>query len=724
MSSVLIYLGVVAVLIIAVFFLCRDARSKRVLLILTGVTIALEVFVFNMGSYRLMFGKYEKTEVDLQAENVVFSGGTQNDGTLSNSDGSTLTIEMQNVGKRVSTVYFDVDYFPRVSEEETGSAKIVTVNADVSDVTNAVGYRYGIASAKLISGNMHSQFLKLNQSGEVSAIRLRLQAGEGETFRIRGVTLNKMIVPQFSVFRSLAIVLIGYCLFVLFTSPFYLKKNNEDKRPLRYAAVFMVVLFSGLGIASTLASSYDRNGSIEDGNGGQITQEIVDAFSKGQVSLLDPVEEDLLKLENPYDWSERIDAGVSYKWDHLLFNGKYYSYYGIAPVLLLFLPYHLITGKYFEALPAVLLFSILGVLFLTLFFLRFAEDYFGELPNNMLIGALLTLLMASGIWYCFPYTNFYEIAQSAGFMFVAAGAYFMLKANVLGERPIRYRYVVLSTASLAFAVLSRPTLALYSVVALIFLGYGFVKQVRTISGQTEKKGKALIRPMLPYLFSAVTSFAVLGGVQMLYNHLRFGSFFDFGIQYSLTINDFTKSEFHLGFMLIGLYNFLVAAPHMQTEFPFVSSNFSQLGVNGYYFVANTNAVGLFFRAFPMFSYFALPVALRSLSKKEKKDLLLLALPLCVIAPLIIICSIWESGYGVRYSADFNWELLLGAFIIINILYTRVADKQIRAFLSGACILSGFLSAYVNFALIYSYMDIGNTFAASAATFEQIFNFWM
>ena len=78
--------------------------------------------------------------------------------------------------------------------------------------------------------------------------------------------------------------------------------------------------------------------------GNQMTQELVDAFEKGQSELIYEPTPELLALENPYDWSQR--DGIEYSWDHLLFEDKYYSYYGIAPVLLLFLPYHMITDYY------------------------------------------------------------------------------------------------------------------------------------------------------------------------------------------------------------------------------------------------------------------------------------------------------------------------------------------------------------------------------------------
>ena len=32
-------------------------------------------------------------------------------------------------------------------------------------------------------------------------------------------------------------------------------------------------------------------------------------------------------------------------------------------------------------------------------------------------------------------------------------------------------------------------------------------------------------------------------------------------------------------------------------------------------------------------------------------------------PLAIIFSSWESGYAVRYNADFSWQMVIGALVI-------------------------------------------------------------
>lgn len=59
-----------------------------------------------------------------------------------------------------------------------------------------------------------------------------------------------------------------------------------------------------------------------------------DAFQKGQICLDLPVDPRLATMENPYDTSARNALGVSYHWDRAFFGGRYYSYFGVVPVLL------------------------------------------------------------------------------------------------------------------------------------------------------------------------------------------------------------------------------------------------------------------------------------------------------------------------------------------------------------------------------------------------------
>ena len=511
-------------------------------------------------------------------------------------------------------------------------------------------------------------------------------------------------------------------------------KKTFGERPaaLKNTAMALTAVLVVAATVMTWVSMFDQTGAVSTGwqneRGNQITQEIVDAFRAGQVHLLDTPSKELLEMENPYDWSARSALGVSAKWDHLLFEGKYYSYYGIAPVLLLYLPYNLITGYYFPVAESILLFGGLGIIFLTLLFLEFAKLFGKKIPNSMLIATLVILQLSSGVWYNFVYDNFYEIAQASGFMFTCAGFFFLLRSRIIGEGKVNHLHLTLATVCLSWAVLCRPTLALYCIVACIFIVFGFVKRRGEVKEALPDVGsvrkKALRSAAVKYLLAALTPFVLIGGIQVIYNVARFGNPLDFGIQYSLTINDFTRSQYHTDFVMIGIFNFLFAFPRIQPEFPYVASNFSTLSTNGYYFVANRNAIGLLWRALPSLGYLGIVPAWRTLTKKEKIQALCLLVPTCVIAPLVIIFSIWESGYGVRYCCDFAWQLILGGAAVLYLLYDRVAEGQGKTILRNAFTVAMVLGVVVNGAMLYEYLTKTGHLTAHYLRFAKIFDFWM
>lgn len=712
------------ILLATVFCLLpRRSSTKRVAAILLVLSFLGELFVCNFHSFHLLGGGYQQTDIDLTAESVTVTGGSSIETPLTTKDGGTVTVTAVGLNLPVGTAHI------KLTLSET--ANFATVKISAKDETQSASFRANVADGQILRGDERSEYLVLNLSGDVSELKFTVTAPKNATVTLEGITLNQKVPLRFSALRLVLFVLGCMAVYALVTFPSMKKTYGESPATLRNTACVLTAVLVVGAVLMTWVSMYDQTGSISTGfrntYGNQITQEIVDAFRAGQAHLLDEPSEELLAMENPYDWSARRELGVSAKWDHLLYEGKYYSYYGIAPVLLLFLPYTALTGYYFPAAESILLFGGLGIIFLTLLFLEFAKLFGKKLPNGMLLATLVILQLSSGVWYNFVYDNFYEIAQSCGFLFTCAGFFFLLRSRVIGEGKIRYRHMILATACLSFAVLSRPTLALYCIAACIFLAFGFVKhrrEIRTAVPKGAAQKKALRTGTVKYLLSALSCFVLIGGIQVIYNVARFGNPLDFGIQYSLTINDFTRSQYHTDFVMIGLFNFLFAFPKIQPEFPYVASNFSTLSTNGYYFVANRNAVGLLWRALPSLGYLGVVPAWKALNRQEKRQVLCLLIPTCVLIPLIIIFSIWESGYGVRYCCDFAWQWILGGAAVLYLLYARVADGQGKSILRGAFTVAMVLSIVVNGAMLYEYLSKTGELAARYLRFARLFDFWI
>ncbi len=666
------------------------------------VFILCEILIFNFASV-ISLGNNEEIKFNFynaKSTELINAEYLEESKKLYIAPNESACIIFNNIDAEINTLYVDAML---VSEE-------LEIKFSYDEDTNSQSLRSN-GRINIIKDNEHSKYALCSFSGNIKTLKIYLQTGENEDIFVSSIIANKKVPFQFSFVRlltllSVTILIIAMSSLECFKCPV---SNNHAFKNITQAttAVFLLIVFLLSCFASDGISNDFKHPSLN-----QINQELVDAFEAGQVHLLREPEEELLALENPYDWSQRLQSNVTYAWDHCLYNGQYYSYYGIAPVLLLFLPYHLITGMYFPSVWAIFIFGFLGVLFLGMTYYLFIKKFFPKIPVNIATCGLVITMLICGIWYCMPVPNFYEIAQSSGFAFTTMGAYFMLSSNAVSEGRISNLKAALSSVFLALSVLCRPTLALYCIVALVFIFFGAKK---AFTGKNVKK-------LTVYLLASLIPFVIIGSVQMIYNYLRFDSFFDFGIQYSLTINDFTQTDYHTPLALIGFYNFLFAFPKVMPEFPFIDSNYSTLGVNGYYFTANTAAIGIIFRALPVFSYLYAGKAYK-LSKSNKKAAVLI-LATCVAAPLIIIFSIWESGYGVRYCADFYWQILLGALTIAFFLYPKLSTP-VKKICEKLMIISLMVALITTFAQIYSYIysPASTELKTAMLSFGRLFEFW-
>lgn len=663
-------------------------RFLKYALITLGIVLFLEIILFNINSFHLIGGGYKEKELDL-GKNVIVSKG------------QNIELEWKDLEVPIGTI--KVDAF-------SDSNSLVEVKFDMADETNA-SYRTNIATGKIISGNNRSKNIVCNFSGSVHRLKLKINVDKDEIVTLKKVIINTPVKMHISIVRIMLIWLGALVIYVVLYSSFMGKEYERNENNVKLVAYGITGIFVLFAIVLTCfsAESSSITKSFFSTTGNQMTKELVDAFSRGQVSLLKEPSKEILALDNPYDWSAR--DGISYLWDHLLYNGKYYSYYGIAPVALLFLPYHLITGYYFPSAIAVLLFGSIGIIFLTKIYLWFIDTFYKKINTGIMLMGLVMLQLVTGVWFCFNVPNFYEIAQTSGFAAVTCGAYFLLSSNVISEGDIKKKRLAVGTTMLALAVLCRPTLALYCVVSLILIFVGAKKADRKVS----------------YFLCAFLPYVLIGAVQMAYNYVRFGSVLDFGIQYSLTINDFTRAQYHTHFVWISLYNYLFKWPGVSANYPFFGKAAVELfNANGYYFVATNTAIGLVWKAFPLLAYFYGVKTYKESLNSDKKIYLWVIIAGCIVAPLIVIFSIWESGYGARYSVDFAWQMLMGAFAVAFFMYGK-CNEQTKKVMNRLMLIATVICFILTFGQIYQWLlDVTPMTLkerANILSFGRLFEFW-
>ncbi|MDE6832913.1 MAG: hypothetical protein K2J39_01500 [Ruminococcus sp.] len=695
-----------------------ESRTVKFIGKMLAVTALIELIVFQMPSYRILHGDYPRMKLPV-TNGTVTSENTEtedNTGNIKVTGGETASIEFTDINKKVGTIRIDI-------ATSTENPHRLYVNVDATDETSA-NYREDIGKMEVVTDNQYSRYIPMLLSGKTEKLRFDFRCEQSsDLFTIEAVVLNTPIPFYVSYLRMILILTISTIVYAVIYSALLSREYKDNQKLCILSSCIVTVIAIMIAVNMTtikITDSFKEHFQAKEGN--QISEELVLAFEKHQVSLIEEVPAELLAMSNPYDTGLRGSEGVSSKWDHVMYNGKYYSYYGIAPVILLFLPYHLITGYFFPTDIAVLIFSIIGLIFLTMTYNAIIKKWFSRIPSGCYITGLLIVNIVCGIWFSIGRPLFYEISISSGFAFVTMGAYFLITSNVISSGKTSLPKITLASLFLAIAVLCRPTLAVYSICACVYYAIGFQKSGEVIDDEgnikTDKKRR------IKYIVCALLPFVVLGSVQMWYNYVRFDSPFDFGIKYSLTINDFTNAEYHTIFVLIGLFAYLFQFPTVKADYPYVDTWFTYFRASGYYFKDSGQTSGIIWIALPVFSYLLTGKALKKLPdrKSRLKSLAIIGLP-CVIMPIVIIFSIWESGYAVRYVADFSWQIVIGALAILFFLYQKSENKTLRNLMKYFLAVSLVVSIVLNIIQIFTFTFYEPDYPIITSKFHDFIEFW-
>lgn len=675
------------------------------IVVLFVIVTSVNLCVMNFTPINRLLGGYEEQKLDLSradGANITYN----DDGTITLGEGYA-ELEFTGIDARVGSIGFDIDF--------GDSKKGGKVCADFADATSSY-YRKNLT--RLTIGKNFDNVMVCNFSGDVSRLRFEISLDDYQSATLKGITLNQSISPMHiaEIVGLWFLVALGLTILIyMIANPVGARKKfSENRVSCARVAAFItaaaMVFTVCLTVTNVMKGWSTTHYSFTSQEGNQISKELVDAFEHHQVNFLEEPSEDLLKLDNPYEYVKR-DAEVgsgNFLWDHCFYNGKYYSYYGIGPVLALFLPYHLITGYYFPSGWATLMFSLIGILFLTKIYLAVIEKKFRDLPTNTVTAGLITLQLSSGIMFSAARPLFYELAIASGFMCVAIGAYLLMTSNILWDGKISYVRLGFASFFLGYAVLCRPTLAVYCIAALFFFAGGLKKALDGL----EKRQKT--RTFFKYAAVALVPLGIIALGQMTYNYLRFDNPLDFGIQYSLTINDFTHAEFHWKYVLINMYAYLFNMPHFTPrKFTYLASSAERFGINGYTFFddagKNLVSVGIIYRALPMFAYLFSGKALQRVEKKKRVLPILLIGVTCILMPLVIIFSSWESGYAVRYNADFSWQMVIGALVVAFTLYKSIKSESTKKLVDLIFTFSTVVCVYVNIAQLIAFTSVEPAF---------------
>lgn len=276
-----------------------------------------------------------------------------------------------------------------------------------------------------------------------------------------------------------------------------------------------------------------------------------DAYLSGQLHLKIAPPAAMLALENPWSTAN----APYYIRDLALYDGRYFVYSGIAPILTVMAPIRVVTGWFATEVFASIVLALVGCLATLAFLSELRAQSAWAGPR--LIGALTVLMtmVGNGALCWLAETGNTQLAAISGWAYQALMLWAGMRA-VRSAHPTRW----LAAASVAFglSVASRPSL-LFAGAALIPFGWAVWRNA------------AAPKPTTAVAAAVLGPAAIIGAGLAWLNAVRFGSPWDFGIRFTLTHWGDTRDFvfFDASFVLPNLRAYLFSAPTVTRAWPFV-----------------------------------------------------------------------------------------------------------------------------------------------------------
>ena len=525
----------------------------------------------------------------------------------------------------------------------------------MSDSANKTRYHAGDRTISRYSEQ--ASYIKTNFTGQASEIKLYIPDIENRIVTLSDIKLNCQRPVFFSIFRPLVCFLaLLFIYFIIVKKELWQKKYNiESKRQSNFTmfvACVLAMLF--------LAIPYLNPGFIDPAwaHHNQYN-ELAQAFLDGQLHLEKEVPQVLLDMENPYDRNERKrvfkEAGLSEPWDTALYNGKYYVYFGVLPVILFYLPAQLL-GVDFPNFLAIVIFSWVLIAGVFLLYGKIIKMYLKDIPYLLYLVLSTATVLTGGVLYIIKRPDFYSIPIIGALAFTVMGFYFWI-SSLDGEKLSRWRMFV-GSVFMASVLALRPNLVFFSCTAFmiywqsVFSDRELLSLKSNLSDEKLRGLKNTIAFCAPYL--------VIGALIMIYNAARFSSPFDFGASYNLTTSDMTQRGFALDRWGLGVFEYLFKPPTITATFPFMTSSMPQTTYIG--FTSREGMFGGIFATYPLlWSLFAM-------HKTKGQKPFKFALVLLAAGFITCLVDIQAGGILPRYTCDFAVFFVLAAAITLMMLY--------------------------------------------------------
>ncbi len=679
-------------ILVAIISLSIYKLSKKELGIAKGCFIAfVAILVFSLGTEATLFNISHFSSKGFKEENlyedIVEYKTADNTHTFYND----IQILFMDVNTEIENIHIDLS---------DNCSETATVKIYLTDEANE--YFYEAGTRTLYRDVESSQYITVHNAGKSRNIALVFVGDDGYV-KVDDISINAPRGYNFNLTRAMIATLLLILLYIFRpSSPLYTYKLTESPTLRSNFALGFIclqcVIFviigtvnpAFLGLTTENGKTYFSHLAFEHHNQ---YDELAQAILEGKTYIdNDDVPQSLLEMENPYDSTARyykqIESGDTYRWDVAFYDGHYYVYFGIVPLLLMYLPFRVIFKAPFPSAIGIIIFAVIFAFGVFKLLALLCRKYFKNVSVGGYLLTALAFVNCCGAMFLVKRPDFYSVPIITAMAFVTWGIYLWLKGRDLEKK--KNLYFLGGSLCCALAVGCRPQSVLMCAVALpIFIGYFFKeKKIKEKSGILN-----LVVLALPFM-------VVAAGI-MYYNYIRFDSPFDFGSSYNLTTNDVTRRGFELGRTGLGVFTYLFQPPSFDATFPYIRAVNVETNYVGKT-IKEACFGGLITVTPVLWSLFLLPKVKNIL--KEKKLFGFTAL-LILIGLATVIANTQAGGLLQRYFSDFGYIFFLAAAIIIFALSEKFLSPESNKNFHTILLLATFSSIVYTFALVFSESDV-------------------
>lgn len=679
-------------------------RNKRLIehflksfCIILGIAIALECFVFNFN----YFASLGYNTIDLE-NRINLPKDPDDNFRLTSYDHS---LEFSGLNSEVHNIYFDF--------LEGQNAQNIELSIHFTDEAHkayfdSTEYSEGIPNVIVATNVKQSQYINLNATGVIDSLKIDV-VGDDVTYPIvlKTVEINAHHPFDFSILRFSLVLFILLLVFIFRPkSKIYSFKIVDNPKVSKAGIIACVVvecmivsafMFYGSNLVGVATSGYNygdwdgrsiANSFEVGGDNAQQYAELAKSISEGRLYLEEEPPQWLQELDDPYDKSLRDEAqkesGEDYLFDVAYYDGHYYVYFGVVPVLLFYLPFYLITGSSFPTAIGVLIAILAFILGCSALLDRFARYHFKNVSLGVYLLVQIPLVFSCGILYLLKFPTFYSLPIACALAFSVWGLYFWMRG-----RSSRHRCICFCLGSLCMALVAgcRPQLLMLSLLAFPLFWRPYIKEGRIKSKKGVKEFLCLI---LPYILVAICL--------VLYNYARFGSFFDFGANYNLTMNDMTKRGWNLSRFAPAFFAYFIQPPNVVGVFPFLEPvNWATTYMGQ---TIKESTFGGIFACLPvLWVIFFAPYLVKIRNAQRSTNTISGVIIVLVLSGLLIaMVDAQMAGILQRYYADFSFM-----FLAACVLCVFIANENIEQGSMTRNLLLKTLLCLVTISVTYSFL---------------------